>query len=92
MEMSSQFQVPAAFGWKRTLLYSLDGRLSGSQSRSRHCGIEESLLILPGIEFRSSTQQPSSYLLLDITFNQMYSEDVGHYDFLAPGSEWSAIN
>jgi hypothetical protein len=45
--------------WKSPL-YPLDRRLSGPQSRSRHCG-EEKILALVGIEPRSST--PSLYQL-----------------------------
>jgi hypothetical protein len=82
MEVSDQFDAPAALALEKSQRYALDSRLGGPQSRCGRCEVKENLLLLPGIEpqptklFRLSSRcagfrqdkRPGYYLRHDIQF------------------------
>jgi hypothetical protein len=50
MKVRSQLHAPAALPPGKEPQYPLDRRLGGRQSRSGHCGVHKTLLLLQGIE------------------------------------------
>jgi hypothetical protein len=59
MEVSGQLQAPAAvLPDRKSPQCPLDRKVDGAHSRTKRRGVEKNLFLLPGIEPRSSSQQP----------------------------------
>jgi hypothetical protein len=58
MEVSCHLHVPAALPPGRNILCPMDTRLGECQRRSRHCGEESNVLLLPEFEPRPSSPKP----------------------------------